>query len=242
MYTFVEEGTLYADSGWVLTTNAPITLGTTALSFTQFSGAGQVVAGAGLTKSGNTLDVVAGDGSITVAADSISVGVISDAQHGTRGGGTTHAVATGSVAGFMSATDKTKLDGLPTTPPTDTLLWGNNGLGTSTTARYLSPSYDPGAAAVTARQYRVPRAGTVKSLRVHSNVAGTGTATLTFTVRKNGVAQTLTCAYGNTAVDGSDLVNTFTVAAGDLLDVTVTKSVSITTSPVDIIASVEYAS
>lgn len=40
-------------------------------------------------------------------------GVISDAQHGTRAGGTLHAVATTSVAGFFSATDKTKLDGLP---------------------------------------------------------------------------------------------------------------------------------
>lgn len=39
--------------------------------------------------------------------------VISDSQHGTRGGGTLHANATTSVAGFMSATDKTKLDGIP---------------------------------------------------------------------------------------------------------------------------------
>lgn len=40
LYTFVEEGTTYADQGWVLATNDPITLGTTALSFTQFTGAG----------------------------------------------------------------------------------------------------------------------------------------------------------------------------------------------------------
>lgn len=37
MFTFVEEGTLAADTGWVLITNNPITLGTTALAFTQFS-------------------------------------------------------------------------------------------------------------------------------------------------------------------------------------------------------------
>lgn len=35
MYTVVEEGTL-ADTGWLLTTNAPIVLNTTALTFTQF--------------------------------------------------------------------------------------------------------------------------------------------------------------------------------------------------------------
>lgn len=72
LYVFVTEGTAHADSGWILTTNDPITLDTTALTFTQFSGAGQITAGAGLTKTGNTLDVGAGTG-ITVAADSIAV-------------------------------------------------------------------------------------------------------------------------------------------------------------------------
>ena len=41
----------------MLTTDDEITLNTTALSFTQFSGAGQVTAGDGLAKSGNTLSV-----------------------------------------------------------------------------------------------------------------------------------------------------------------------------------------
>lgn len=36
-------------------------------------------------------------------------------SHGSRGGGSQHAAATTSVAGFMSAADKTKLDGLPST-------------------------------------------------------------------------------------------------------------------------------
>ena len=79
----------------------------------------QVIAGAGLTGGGDlsadrTLNVVAhADASIVVAADSVQVGVLaSDAQHGVRGGGTQHAVATTSVAGFMSGADKTKLDGI----------------------------------------------------------------------------------------------------------------------------------
>lgn len=72
MFCFVSEGTVNADSGWVLVTDDPITLDTTALSFTQFSGAGQITAGAGLTKTGNTLDVGAGNG-IQVNADSIEV-------------------------------------------------------------------------------------------------------------------------------------------------------------------------
>jgi hypothetical protein len=72
MFTFVEEGTLNADSGWVLTTDGAVTLGTTNLQFVQFSGAGQITAGAGLTKTGNILDVGTGDG-IQVDADSVTV-------------------------------------------------------------------------------------------------------------------------------------------------------------------------
>lgn len=71
-FTFVEEGTAAADTGWVLTTDAPITLGTTGLAFAQFSGAGTITAGGGLTKTGSTLDVGAG-ANITVNADTIEV-------------------------------------------------------------------------------------------------------------------------------------------------------------------------
>jgi phage-related tail fiber protein len=73
MFTFVEEGTDNADSGWVLTTNNPVVVGSTALAFAQFSGAGQITAGAGLTKIGNTIDAVGTASRITVNADSIDI-------------------------------------------------------------------------------------------------------------------------------------------------------------------------
>ena len=57
MFTFVESGTVNSASGWVLITNDPIVIGVTNLVFSQFSGAGQIVAGDALTKTGNTLDV-----------------------------------------------------------------------------------------------------------------------------------------------------------------------------------------
>ena len=72
-FTFVEEGTTNANSGWVLTTNGTIIIGTTALTFAQFSGAGQITAGAGLTKTGNTIDVIGTANRITVNADSIDI-------------------------------------------------------------------------------------------------------------------------------------------------------------------------
>ena len=78
MFTFVSEGTVNADSGWVLTADDTITLGSTALTFVQFSGAGAVVAGAGLTKTGNTLDIVtANSARIVVNADSIDLATVS---------------------------------------------------------------------------------------------------------------------------------------------------------------------
>lgn len=56
-YVFVEEGSTYADTGWVCTVNQGGTLGTTAVTWTQFSGAGTYLAGTGLTLSGNTFSI-----------------------------------------------------------------------------------------------------------------------------------------------------------------------------------------
>jgi hypothetical protein len=71
-FTFVEEGTANADNGFVLTTNGTPTLGTTNITFEQFSGAGQISAGAGLTKTGNTIDVGTAD-KITVSANALTI-------------------------------------------------------------------------------------------------------------------------------------------------------------------------
>jgi hypothetical protein len=57
LFTWVTEGTTYTDSGWILTTKNPITLGTTNLAFSQFSGAAQITAGTGLSKTGNTISL-----------------------------------------------------------------------------------------------------------------------------------------------------------------------------------------
>ena len=65
---FVEEGTTNADSGWTMTTDNP-TLGTTSLVWSQFSGLGQITAGTGLAKTGNTLNVGAGTGMVANADD-----------------------------------------------------------------------------------------------------------------------------------------------------------------------------
>jgi hypothetical protein len=60
LYTFVEEGD-YENTGWILITNDPITVGTTGLTFTQFTGAGSILAGNGVDITGNTISVIASD-------------------------------------------------------------------------------------------------------------------------------------------------------------------------------------
>jgi hypothetical protein len=72
-FFFVEEGTDNADNGYVTSFNGTPTLGTTDITFSQFSGAGQISAGNALTKTGNTLDVAVDNSTIEVSSDSLRV-------------------------------------------------------------------------------------------------------------------------------------------------------------------------
>ena len=67
-FVFVESGTVNGENGFVFTHDGAPTLGTTALNVSQFSGAGQIIAGDALTKSGNTLNV--NDDNITLEVNS----------------------------------------------------------------------------------------------------------------------------------------------------------------------------
>jgi hypothetical protein len=57
MSVFVEEGTVNADTQWRLTTNATITLGSTALTFAQFGAGSSYSAGTGIDVSGNVISI-----------------------------------------------------------------------------------------------------------------------------------------------------------------------------------------
>lgn len=73
-FTFVEQGTVNGNNGYICTISAGGTLGTTPVTWAQFSGAGQITAGAGLQKSGNTLLVgTASSSRIVVGADDIDL-------------------------------------------------------------------------------------------------------------------------------------------------------------------------
>ena len=88
-FIFVEEGTANGDNGYVFTHTGAPTFGTTALDVTQFSGAGQITAGAAMSKTGNQLDVEVDDSSIEVNADALRVKAL----------GITNAMLAGSIDG-----------------------------------------------------------------------------------------------------------------------------------------------
>jgi hypothetical protein len=65
-FTFIEQGTLYADTGWVCTSNAGGTLGTTPITWVQFAGVGSYTAGTGLTLTGTQFSIT--NTAVTAAA------------------------------------------------------------------------------------------------------------------------------------------------------------------------------
>jgi hypothetical protein len=176
-FTFIEEGTTYADSGWVLTANNPITLGTTALSFTQFSGAGQITAGNGLTKSGNTLSVLAANSTIssTVSGISVGTGSITNTQISASAAIADTKLATISTAGKVS--DSALSSNVALLTGTQTFS-GSKTFGNLTTTSSLTASTN--------------NAGVGEALTISNT--GTGTGVLTTFKFRDSAASTVTGA------------------------------------------------
>ena len=85
MFTFVEQGTVNADNGFVCTSNkGSAVVGTNNLTFAQFSGAGQITAGDGLDKSGNTLSVdLKANGGLVIESTEIAIDLAASSITGT---------------------------------------------------------------------------------------------------------------------------------------------------------------
>ena len=68
-FTFIEQGTVNASTGWANTNVSAITIGTTAITYSQFSGAGTYTAGTGLSLTGSQFSVFSptGSGSVVLA-------------------------------------------------------------------------------------------------------------------------------------------------------------------------------
>ena len=101
-FTFIEQGTLYADTGWVCTSNAGGTLGTTPITWVQFAGVGSYTAGTGLTLTGTQFSIT--NTAVTPASygSATQVGTFTVNAQGqlTSASNTTVTPAVGSITGL----------------------------------------------------------------------------------------------------------------------------------------------
>ena len=180
-FTFVEYGTTNGATGWVLTTTGAITIGTTPLTFTQFSGGGTYTAGDALSLTGTEFDV---------KFDNTTIGIDGSNQLEVKDNGITSAkMATGSVE-------------LGTDTVSGTLAIANGGTGASTVADNLVFA-GPSTGGPLAPSFRslvasdLPNHSTDKLTSGTLGVARGGTGAATFTagiVKSTGGTDALTTA------------------------------------------------
>ena len=117
-FTFVEQGNTYADTGWVCSTNSPVVVGTTPITWVQFSSAGQYTASNGLVKVGLDFQIAssaAGDG-LAFNAGVLSVNVntatlqITGDTIDIKNGGVTNDMLVNKFTTFNGGTGTTNVD------------------------------------------------------------------------------------------------------------------------------------
>ena len=115
-FVFVEQGTVNAENGFTCTSDTgSAVVGTNNLTFAQFSGAGQIIAGDGLDKSGNTLSVdLKANGGLVIESTEIAVKLDASSITGTLAigdGGTGATTATAALTALgLSNYAKTLID------------------------------------------------------------------------------------------------------------------------------------
>lgn len=182
-FTFVEEGTVNADTGYVITTNGSITPGTTAHDWAIFSRAGELVAGDGLTKTGATLAV---DSSVARLTGATFTGKV-ESSHATdpafkvtTGHGSGAAFDANSEGKIVNVVDPTSNQDAATKKYVDDTVTGTSyaadvGNGTDTT---ISVTHSLGTRDVTVQVYR--NSGNYDEVIVETRRTTTNAVTLVF--------------------------------------------------------------
>jgi len=129
MFTFIEQGTVNADNGFVCTSNKGSAItGTNNLTFAQFSGAGQITTADGLQKSGNTISVdLKANGGLVIESTEIALDLAASSITGTLPVSKLTSVT-------ATATELNVLDGITSTTTELNLMDG----GTSATSTTLA--------------------------------------------------------------------------------------------------------
>ena len=129
MFTFIEQGTVNADNGFVCTSNkGSAVVGTNSLTYAQFSGAGSVTAGDGLDKSGNTMSVdLKANGGLVIESTELAIDLAASSITGTL-------PVTKLTSLTSTVTELNVLDGITSTTAELNLMDG----GTSATSTTLA--------------------------------------------------------------------------------------------------------
>ena len=129
MFTFVEQGTVNADNGFVCTSNkGSAVVGTNNLAFAQFSGAGQITAGDGLDKSANTLSLdLKSNGGLVIESTELALDLAASSITGTLPVSKLTSVTS-------TATELNVLDGITATTTELNLMDGGTAASSTTLA------------------------------------------------------------------------------------------------------------
>ena len=129
MFTFIEQGTVNADNGFVCTSNkGSAVVGTNNLTYAQFSGAGQITTADGLQKSGNTISVdLKANGGLVIESAEIALDLAASSITGTL-------PVTKLTSLTSTVTELNVLDGITSTTTELNLMDG----GTSATSTTLA--------------------------------------------------------------------------------------------------------
>ena len=121
------------------------------------------------------------------------------------------------------------------------ITFGANSVSSTTSDRWLYPSYQNTLAPTIAMYFRLPfkRSGKIRNLRIFHNTPGGNGLNIVYTLQVEAISTLLSVTIPSTSQDGSNLINVASFNPGDRVSLYVQKAASIGASPLDIIASME---